>query len=45
MNCKNFSEAPARPRKYNADCDTSILQVDLMADRPASKPFSLRQLS
>ena len=35
MNCKNFTESPARPRKYNADCDTSILQVQLLADRPA----------
>lgn len=29
MNCKNYTESPGRARKYNADCDTSILQLDL----------------
>jgi hypothetical protein len=25
----NYTESPGRARKYNADCDTSILQLDL----------------
>jgi hypothetical protein len=29
MNCKNYTESPGRTRKYNADCATSILQMDL----------------
>ena len=29
MNCKNFSESPGKARKYNEDCATSILQLDL----------------
>lgn len=33
MNCKNFTESPGKPRKYKADCDTSILQVHLLTDQ------------
>lgn len=29
MNCKNFTESPGKARKYNGDCATSILQLDL----------------
>ena len=41
MNCKNFTESPAKPRKYRADCDTSILQVRLPTQCGCPSHFSV----